>query len=490
MSQDKGRAERTQIELVISENGGASTKFAGVLELWRLWQQLGVNDWLAEAGIRYGDQENKATTLSFAAMVGPLVNATSDRRIAQVFGQEPSPENVKADGLLRELVQHPFSQRTLNRFMAHQRHRWQAFHQARVRWLQQQADLKAWADGVVIVDDLPIPKPYAEEMEGLTLIRDQNLERFVSGYQAVHLYYHHAWRPDYSLYLEMWKPTSQMGESKPKPERAFRPARADEQRNRLDIALDSLRHFLPLLPAYKAVLFDSWYTARWLGHELNQMGVPWIGVAESSQKFELADSGDYLSVAAIAERYWDQCHLLETDEPVQAVAIPALIRPDNYVKVSQPVLLVLTREVDQDPTRQRAEDEDAAVEFTLLICNQRQWSAKEIVSLFQCRPQVEPAHRQGKQQEAWADFQYRRWECMVAYLAFALLRSLFLILLQLRRDGLDTFSVETIITHAIQSVAVIKSISANHLRLCFPRGQPAAQRCLQAAISSDLFVCC
>jgi hypothetical protein len=491
MSQDNGRPERTQIELVISENGGASTEFAGVLELWRLWQKLGVNEWLDEAGIRYGDQENKAATLSFAAMVGPLVNAISDRRIAQRFDQEPSPDNVQTDALLSEFVEHAFCQRTLNRFMAHERHNWLAFHQARVQWLQQQPDLKAWADGVVIVDDFPIPKPYAEKMEGLTTIRDQNLERFVPGYQVVHLYYHHAWRPDYSLYLEKWKPTYQMGERPAKKSSStYRPARPDEERNRLDIALDSLRQFLPLLPAYKAVLFDSWFTARWFGHELNQMDVPWIGVAEGTQKFELTESGDYWLVADIVERYSDECAPVETDESFLAVAIPAIIRPNNYTKVAQHVQLVLVREQDDAQSGPSPEDEAEEPECTLLICNQLHWSVDEIVSLFQCRPQIETAHRQGKQQEAWADFQHRRWECMVAYLAFALLRSLFLILLRLWREGLDVFSVETIITQAIQSMAVIKAISAHHLRLHLPRGQPAAHLCLQAVNSCDLFVCC
>ena len=485
MSQIKGSNGKTQIEMVISENGGTYTEFAGVLALWRLWHQMDVPRLLQTVDITYGEEPDLAPTLSFAATIGPLVGAASDRRIAQRFGGEASREGVEADGLLRQFVKEPFSQRTLNRFVAKDRHPWRRFHQALVRWLQQQPGLQAQADGVVILDDFPIPKPYAEKMASLSRIRDQNQDRYVMGYQVVHLYYHHPQQPDYSLYVQPWKKSSALGEAKPKPRGAQRPARPDEQRSRLDIALDAVRDFVPLLADYRAVVFDSWYTARWLGHELTQLDIRWIGAAESTQKFELAETGEYLSVPAILERFWDQCQPVDTPEPVRAIAIPAIIRGDRYTKVDQPVQLVLAR-----PEESSLDDEEPA--YYLLICNQHSWSAEEIVSLFQCRPQIEVAHRQGKQQEGWVDFQYQRWPCFLTHFAFALLRSLLLILLQLEHETLEAFSVRQLIAHVVQAVAIlIEKEGDGELAIYLPRGQPAARRCLARFSSSnrDVFVC-
>lgn len=483
MSQLKDRNGITQIEMVIRQNGGSYTEFAGVLALWRLWHQMDVAHLLEEADIYYGEEPDLGPTLSFAATVGPLAGASSDRRIAQRFGGEASREGVEEDGLLSRFVKHRFSQRTLNRFVAKERHPWCRFQQALVRWLQQQPELEAQAEGVVILDDFPIPKPYAQKMDSLSRIRDQNQNRYVMGYQVVHLYYHHPHLPDYSLYVEPWKKSSAMGETKPKPRRATRPARPDEQRNRLDIALDAVRDFVPLLSDYRAVVFDSWYTARWLGHELTQLDVRWIGAAESSQKFELAETGEYLSVPAILERFWDQCQPVDAPEPVLAVAFPATIRRDRYTKVDQPVQLVLARTEDSS-----LDDEEP--EYYLLICNQRSWSAEEIVSLFQCRSQIEVAHRRGKQQEGWADFQYQRWPCILTHFAFALLRSLLLILLQLEHESLQLFSVRQLITHVVQAVAILAEQDGK-LVVYLPRGQPAARRCLSPFSNSnrDVFVC-
>ena len=463
----------TPIEVAIRQSGGTYTECAGVLALWRLWQEMEVADLLKEAGIHYGKEKEKAPGLSFAATIGPLVGASSDRRIAQRFGGEPSPEGIERDELLSQLVQESFSQRTLNRFMSKERHGWREFHQARVEWLQRQPGLKAEAEGVVIVDDYPIPKPYAEKMEYLSRIRDQNQNRTVPGFQVVHLYYHHPQRPNYSLYAQPWRPTSATGETKPKPSGAVRPARPDEEQSRLDIALAAVRDFLPLLADYGAVIFDSWYTARWLGHALTQLDVRWIGVAESSQKFELTQTGDYLAVPAILERFWEQCRPLDGSGSTLAVAIEALVRPDRYTKVAQEVQLVLAR-------AEGSSLDDEEPDYYLLICNQPTWSAQQIVSSFQCRPEIELAHRQGKQWQGWVDFQHRRWPCLQAYLAFALLRSLLLTLLIFWQADLAPFSMRELITHAIQSVAFLLE-RASGLVIYLARGQPAARRCLAFA---------
>lgn len=160
---------------------------------------------------------------------------------------------------------------------------------------------------------------------------------------------------------------------------------------------------------------------------------------------------------------------MDTEEPACAVAIEAIIRPDRYTKVAQPVQLVLTRAEDSS-----LDDEEP--DYYLLICNQLDWSAEKIATLFDVRSKIEPIHRQGKQFEGWVDFQYQRWSCIQAHLALALLRSLLLILLQLEDDELASFSIRELITHVIQSVAEIDADSEK-LVVYRARGQPSLESC-------------
>ena len=464
MSQHKIIEQSLQIDVRPAERNLHYTGYAGTLALRRVWHQLDVDAVLQESAIHYGKGKDKAPAMSFALAVGPLVEAGSIRRIAQRFGGEASQQRVEEDPLLSQIVRRHFDQRTLDRFVNTERFSWLRFQQALVRQLQRFTSTVAADGGVVIVDDFPIPKPYAEAMAYLSNIWDNNQQRLVRGYTVVHLYYHHPTRPDYSLYIEPWRKTSAMGETKQKPRRALRPARPGEQLSKMDMAHQALAEILPLLPACEAVLFDRWYTARWFGHALTEMGAAWIGECNSLQKFEVF--GDYLSVPQIIERFQAEQIELPGLAGFAAVAMPALLRSDRYTKVDQAVLLVLL-------TRTIGAEEHTS----LLICNRRQWSALKVVTLYRYRVTIEQCHRQGKQFAGWADFQTRSWPALQAHFAFALLRSLLLALLIAWSKPLQAFSLRRIIAFGIRCIGRIARRSREHITLYLPRGQPLVHAC-------------
>jgi DDE superfamily endonuclease len=432
-----------QVHVRGSSQRRSYTRYGGAVAVKEAWERFDVAGLLAEAGIHYGQSEDRAEAMSLALTLGPLVQATSVRQVAQRFGGEASPAALEADALLCHLLSHSCDQRALARFMGHPRHDWEALQQRRVGRLLQIEEFAGHADSVIILDDLPLPKPYAKEMAYLSPIWDNNLKHTVPGYAVVHLYYYQPRHQSYSLCVAPWLKTSATGEAKKKTAR--RAARPGEEESKLDIGLHLLDttlacHQLP----FAALLFDSWYTCRWFGHELTQRGIPWIGEASARQKFEVAD--DYLSVSQLHERYHDQLRKLKRfKQDVRAVAFEALIRPDQYTKVTQPVRLVLVEGLH------KPRDNDKG--YKLLVCNRPAWSLRRIVRLFSWRPRIEPIHRQGKQFEGWNLFHTRSLAALLCHLSLSLLRSTLLSLMRLWQPRLAQFSLAQMISYWIQCVA-------------------------------------
>jgi hypothetical protein len=433
-----------QVQVRVTEQETQQTKYAGALALAEVWQRLDVCAILERASIHYGVEEDRADEMSFVLTTGPLLKTTSIRQAAQRFGGEPSKDELEADLLLSRMVSQAPSQKQLSRFVNTERYQWEQFNRQRVRQLQSLPSFAPHRKGVIIVDDVPLPKPYAADMVYLTPIWDNNLKRKVPGYAAVHLYYYHPHRPGYSLYLEPWLKTSLDGRTKPKPQGARRPALPGEERSKLDIALDALKAYLPEVSAFEAVVYDSWYTARWLGYELTQMQVPWIGEAEANQKFEV--NGRYLTVPEIFQCFRTRKRRVKgCKHRVRAVAMQATIRPDQYTKEAQQVQLVLVTGL----TKPRKKDKG----YKLLVCNQRHWTVRHILRVFSCRPRIEAVHREGKQHAAWNDFHTRRLTALHCHLALSLLRSDLLHLLRIWFPAWAKYSHREAIEHLIGHVA-------------------------------------
>ncbi|MEZ4834933.1 MAG: hypothetical protein R2873_23595, partial [Caldilineaceae bacterium] len=223
-----------EIQVEVIDEKPLVTRYAGALAWQKVWTYFDVASVLSESEITYGQDRDAARDMMFGMSLGRLVNAHSGRRIAQRFGGEASQEGMERDELLAELVEEPFSQRQLSRFMNTKRYDWERFNYVRLQQLQTIPGYAPDEKGMLILDDLPLAKPYAKNMEYLQPVWDNNLKRTVMGYSAVHLRYHHPHRPDYSLHLEPWRKTSATGEAKSKKQ-ARRRATEGEERNKLDI---------------------------------------------------------------------------------------------------------------------------------------------------------------------------------------------------------------------------------------------------------------
>jgi hypothetical protein len=408
---------------------------------------------LSEADIHYGMLEDRAEAMSFVLTMAPFVGATSNTKAAQRFGGEPSKEGLEKDELLNRIVAHPPSQRQVSRFLNVERYDWDLYNQQRLRRLQRVPACAPHRKGVIIVDDLPLAKPHAEEMRYLTPIWDSTLKRKVPGYSVVHLYYDALHRPGYSVYVEPWLKTSVDGTTQPKPRGQHRPAREGEERSKLDIALDALTRYLPLFDAYEAVIFDSWYTARWFCHALTERGVRWIGEAGADKKFQVGTH--YLSVPEIYQAYRTRTRPVKGfKHRVRAVLFPAVIQPDRCTKVAQPVLLALVIGL----TRPRKNDKG----YKLLVCNQLHWTLRHILRTYSCRPHIEAVHRIGKQHAGWNDFHTRSLAALSCHLMLSLLRCDLLMLSRIWFPVWANYSLAEIIDHLIGYVAPLTIVDSTH----------------------------
>ena len=75
-----------QVQVCVTDQVEQYTQYAGTLALADVWRWMGVPQVFARAGIRYGTQDDRAPEFGFVLTTGPLLRATSMRRIAQRFG--------------------------------------------------------------------------------------------------------------------------------------------------------------------------------------------------------------------------------------------------------------------------------------------------------------------------------------------------------------------------------------------------------------------
>jgi len=451
-----------QITVVVEPETQPHTRYAGALAYQQAWKRFGVDNLLAEAGIHYGREVDRAPEMSLALSLGPLVGARSIRKVAQRFGGEA--DSLERDELLASMIEHPFNQRALDRFATHRRHDWVSFNWKRVERLQSEPGFKMHPKGVVILDDFPLPKPYAKAMAYLTPIWDNNQKRKVTGYLIVHLFYYHPKRPGYSLYMEPWLKTSATGERVSKGDRRRR-AREGEERSRLDIGLEAIEQLVARFPRrFQALIIDSWYTVRWLGYELTQQGIPWIGEASSNRNFEIG--GQTLSVPEIWERFGSRLKRVKgLKKSIRAYGVQATMLPDRYTKEPQPVLLVLVEGLH----RPREKDQGRH----LLVCNQLSWTIKRVIRLFSYRAKVEPVHRDDKQEEGWLEFHTRKLEGLLCHLALSLVRDTLLRLMRFWEAKLASYSLRQMIDHWIGYVADLSYDPTGQLRVHIGRSHPA-----------------
>lgn len=409
MSHSKPVTQKCTPPYKVDSSSEQFSRYGGILAWRECYERLGVAKILEQAAIHYGVEEDKAAEMSYLLTSAPFVNATSQRRVSQRFGGEASEK--EGDKLLQQQVNCTINQRSLNRFANTPRYDWLAMQESRIAQLQRLPEHRGMRKGVVVLDDWPLLKPFAAKMPYLSPIWDNNLKCSLPGYAIVHLYYHHPRLQRYSLGMYPWLKTSLTGETKSK-NKARRPAKEDEEMSKLDIALMLVNRLLSSL-SFAALVFDSWYTTRWLLHQFTQAGHAWIGDAGANQKFVVG--AHYLSVPEIFERYQHRLQPVPGQKRgVKALSLQAQIKPDAYTKVSQSVQLVLVKGLH------KPRDNDKG--YKVLVCNRSHWATKRIIRLFSYRPAIEAVHRHGKQEAGWTDFHARSVPSLLCHLTVCMLR--------------------------------------------------------------------
>lgn len=437
MNKHNPKVKETVVPYVVDDSPDEYSAYGGIVALKQIWEQIGASSILQRANIRYGVKVDKAAEMGFLLLSAPFVQASSQRRVTQRFGGEASEE--EADVLLAEQLTNAISQRTLNRFVNQKRYEWLRVQAERIEQLQRMPGYKSNRKGVVIVDDWPLLKPFAKAMPYLSAIWDNNLKCSLLGYAIVHLYYYHPRLQSYSLGMFPWLKTSLTDEKKVK-KKARRPAREDEEKSKLDVALMLVEFLARYLP-FAALVFDSWYTVRWLGHAFTQLGRVWIGDAKANQKFVI--DNQYLTVAEIYELFRHRLKpVAGQKKTVKAVSLSAVIQPDAYTKVSQPVKLVLVTGLHEP------RDNDKG--YKVLVCNQRHYRTARIIRLFFYRPQIEQVHRHGKQEAGWLDFHNRSVPALLCHLTFCMFRCDCLAFMQQETPAALGFSPRQFIDHCLQ----------------------------------------
>lgn len=438
MNKHKTNVKETTVPYAVDQSTDELARYGGIPAFKQSWHALGGHTVMQQANIHYGQESDKAGDLSFLLLSAPFVNATSQRKVAQRFGGEGSGPEV--DQLLAQQTEAPISQRTLNRFVNTQRYEWLKVQARRVEQLQQMPGYRTNRKGVVILDDWPLIKAFASAMPYLSPIWDNNLKCSLPGYAIVHLYYYHPYLQSYSIGMYPWLKQSLTGEKKSKGQ-ARRPARADEEMSKLDVALMLIDHLFAALN-FAAVVFDSWYTARWFGHQLTTRDLTWIGDADVKQKFVV--KGQYLTVPQIYQQYRHRLRRVPGQKrSVRALSLPAIIRPDAYTKVAQAVQLVVVTGLH------KPRDKDKG--YKVLICNCRHYRLERIVRLFTYRPQIEQVHRHGKQEAGWLDFHSRSVPALLCHLTFCLFRCDCLAFLQQATPAARALSVVQFIDHCLRA---------------------------------------
>ena len=445
--------------MVVPSNRTPHTRYAGSLALQEVWRRFQVGDLLQETGIRYGQQSDRAPSMSFALTLGPLVGADSIRQTAYRFGggtassgdassdRVPTAE-LESDPLLSQMVSSAGSPpRVLDEFTGTDRFDWSVFNQRRVEALQQVEEWSMRSDGILILDDVPLPKPHAREMDYGKPIRDTCEKQTTYGYLAVHL----------DIGLEM-------------------------------IGLEMIEEIDRQDGPFEAVVMDSWYTARWLLWELTKQGIAYVGEASEPRKFRVGEGEEPLDLEQIWERYgasmpprdrealgYDPKEAVRRDRRIgslRARAVDATMPGDQYTRVDQPVRLVLVKGLHKP----REKDEGRRV----LVTNRRDWSVEKILRLFSRRPTIEAVHRRGKQHErrgkqheGWLNFQTEGLQALRCHLALCLLRGTLLRLLRAWSRAAAAYSVRELIEHWIQAVAIMQNAEKGRWTVALRRDHPA-----------------
>lgn len=444
------RYYRNEIRPIFNNQVALHTQYGGLLTLREAWDWLNVNHIQHQAGIEWGGEPPEV--LGFTYMAGPLVGASTMKAIAEKFNPDSK------DALLAALFNRHPNWYTYRRYLADWRFDWYHFTQTVAETLLSLPLTRTIATGQMILDDVIVPKWYAEQMEYLAKLKDPCTGHIGPAYDIINLGYVD---PDKFLPLAFRFRIKTAKELEPGFKRAKgEPSEDPEVQTKLDLALSLLRWVIRTKIATRFLVFDGWWSVFWFLHELDRLGLWWIGKIRHDRLVRRLDGqvgtvGDFAAASPLfpvpqlgveAGAYWG--YLLP---PVYDQKRPPL--PAKFVVVRY------LREGDDES----GETVQQARRLKTLITGQRYLTIFEIVARYQGRWPVEVFHRDDKQYLGLGQFQMQSFQEICGHVAHVYLLHVLLTLIRLHNPWLSKLAIKQLVEDFIQVVCDVELVNGQPL---------------------------
>jgi hypothetical protein len=436
---------RNEIRPIFNNRVALHTRYGGLLTVREAWDWLEVNQIQRDAGLQWGGEPPEV--LSFTCAVGPLVGAFSMKAVAEKFSVESK------DALLAVLFKRHPGWYTYRRYLTDWRFDWYGFTQAVTQALLSRPLTTSKVEGQMILDDVVVPKWYAEEMEHLSNLKDPCTGHIGPAYDIVNLGY-----VDDQKFLPLAfrfriKSEKELapGFERPKGE----PSDDPEVQNKLDLALAMLRWAKKTEVNTRYLVFDGWWSVFWFLHELQKLGLWWIGKIRRDRRVRRLD-GQVGVVGEFAEA------IALYDFPklgVDAAAYWGYLLPPAYDKRRPPLpaKFVVVRHLREGDDESGETEEDAR-KLKTLITGQRDLTISETVTRYQDRWPVEVFHRDGKQHLGLGHFHMRSFQGISGHVAHVYLLYVLLTVMRLRNPWLTKLAISQLIEDFIHVICDVELV--------------------------------
>jgi hypothetical protein len=436
---------RNEIRSIFNNQVALHTKYGGILTVREAWDWLNVNQIQAKAGVQWGGEPPEV--LGFTYATGPLVGAFTMKAIAKKFGPDSK------DALLAALFKRHPNWYTYRRYLADWRFNWYGFTQTVAETLFTRSLIAPTASGQMILDDIIVPKWYAEKMEYLTDLKDPCTGHIGPGYDIINLAY-----VDTNKFLPLAfrfriKSQKELAPSFKRPK--GEPSHDPEVQNKLDLALVMLRWIVKTGLPTPYLVFDGWWSVFWFLHELKALGLWWIGKIRHDRRVCRLDGqiGTVGEFAAHIPLY----HIPQLG--VDAAAYWGHLLPPAYDQKRSPLpaKFVVVRHL-REGDDESGETQQEASKLKTLITGQRQLTIFEIVSRYLGRWPIEVFHRDDKQYLGLGQFQMRSFQEICGHIAHVYLLHVLLTIVRLRNPWLTKLAICQLIEDFIQVVCDVEIV--------------------------------
>jgi hypothetical protein len=352
-------------------------------------------------------------------------------------------ENKTVDGINRLFVNESRHQSSLNRLLTATPFALRELNHARLALLQEVPGTQVKPKGVLSLDDTLLTH-YGQHFAQIACLYDAAQQRWVWAHNLVTLHYSDE-LTDYPAAFELWKPADltvieaglqaagiplkaskqSLKESDPAKWRQYllgvwrrhqkQPVVAALYDSKLRIGLRLLGEWRTLYPQSNLpVTFDTWYTQPAFCHDLDQMGVAYVGTLATDAQLVLQTGQE--SVAEFAARLKEE-HLATQQaggRPLfKPITIPFKGRRERYYSYCQTHHVKNFGKVRLLINHREADLADKPVFY---ICNRLHWQAEGITRIRRHRWPVEVYHEEGKA-EGLDQYQVRDFQAIERHVA-------------------------------------------------------------------------